>query len=315
MYSEEISFDNDETTLKKVLASMHITDEKGTPRVIDGHLILTNKKLIFSGPEVIEKITKKGIAQGVSLAQRLGFINAPSDFSSSPFHSTMEGANIFPLYGIEEVGKGGRSIRSLGMQRLRVMFGGYEFIFHLAPIGDGGIDDWIKAMNSAINNSPAPPVQQNINQQIESHLPGIKTCWLQGTNGSFDTVEKGTLDLDAALKGIDEFVSRVPLPSGDPEVCPFTLGFSDDDSSIGFFRDGQSTFFFRALYGNREYEGSISLDLLKDYVADYFNGVNLGHKTNLNQVFNEEQTHQYCTKCGNQIRTGIKFCTGCGSPI
>ncbi len=49
MFVEKISDMKKETIIKKSSASMHYTDRMGVPKISEGYLILTNKRLIFAG--------------------------------------------------------------------------------------------------------------------------------------------------------------------------------------------------------------------------------------------------------------------------
>ena len=322
MFVEKLSFSDGETVVKKGAASMHYSDNMGVPKVSEGYLILTNKRLIFAGRSVLKKAATQVFKLVVGAAANLSG-------GESPFVEQFKGALEFPFPGIVEVGKGGRTIRSVGMQTLKVVYEGTgEFRFQLPALG-GKVEDWINLIKTTIDSSSAK--EQNVDMssinlaEIFPKLPfnewvdireivgytagvtktlllrrheggldvkeapvvleqsdsGLKKCWLQGINGSFDIVQQGETNLENAIKGVDQLANTQVIQTSDS--CPFTLGFQDNSSSIEMYKISEGKFFFRAIYGQRELTGDLKTVALKNCIVDYFNNRELGCKNLLTE--------------------------------
>jgi len=309
MFVEKLSVIDGENVIKKSAASMHYTDRMGVPKISEGYLVLTNKRLIFAGRSVLNKAATQVFKLVIEATTSLSG-------GESPFVEQFKGAIEFPFDKIAEVGKGGRTIRSVGMQTLQVNYDGVgEFRFQL-PAFDGDVEDWIKIIKATTESStvkeekvdfssinlaeiiPELPLNEWVDIReivgytkgvkktlflrrheggvdikevtVTSEQPnsGLKKCWLQGINGSFDIVEQGATDLENAIKGVEQLAKTQVIR--DPASCPFTLGFQDDTSSIEMYRVSDDTFFIRAIYGEKEFTGELKTADLKDCITDYF---------------------------------------------
>ena len=322
MFVEKISIIEDEKILKKSSASMHYSDRMGVPKISEGYLILTNKRLIFAGPSALKNAATQVFKLVISATA-----NIPG--GESPFVERFKGAIEFPFEGIVEVEKGGRTIRSVGMQTLKISYEGTgEFRFQLPALG-GKVEDWIKITKSTIESStfeeekmdmssinlaeifPKLPFNEwvdirefvgytdgvkktlllkrheggvDIKEEIVNSQPtnpGLKQCWLQGINGSFDIVEQGTTNVENAINGVDQLSNTQVIQNS--ALCPFTLGFKDDKSSIEMYKVSEGKFFFRAIYGKQELSGDLKTSDIKNCVTDYFNNKKLRCKNRLTE--------------------------------
>jgi len=322
MFVEKLSFSGDENVVKKGAASMHYSDNMGVPKISEGYLMLTNKRLIFAGRSAL----KKAATQVFKLV-----VGATANLSGgeSPFVEQFKGALEFPFEGIVEVGKGGRTIRSVGMQTLKVCYEGTgEFRFQLPALG-GKVEDWITLIRTTMESSAPKEQKMDISSinlaEIFPKLPfnewvdireivgytdgvkktlllrrheggvdikeapvvseasdsGLKKCWLQGVNGSFDIIEQGETNLENAIKGVDQLANTHVIHNS--ESCPFTLGFQNNTSSIEMYKVAEGRFFFRAIYGERELTGDLDIADLKNCIIDYFNNRELGCKNLLKE--------------------------------
>jgi hypothetical protein len=309
MFVEKLSVSDDEKIIKKGAASMHYSDSMGVPKISEGYLILTNRRLVFAGRSALKKAATQVFKLVVGVTA-----NLPG--GESPFVEQFKGAIEFPFDGIVEVGKGGRTIRSVGMQTLKVGYEGTgEFRFQLPALG-GKVEDWIKSIKTAMESSsveekkvdmssinlaeifPKLPFNEWVDIReivgytagvkktlflrrheggvdikeapVTSEQPksGLKKCWLQGINGSFDIVEQGTTNLENAIKGVEQ-LAKTPVIQN-PALCPFTLGFQDGTSSIEMYKVSDGKFFFRATYGKQELTGELETADIKDCINDYF---------------------------------------------
>jgi len=323
MFVDKLSVMNDEKVVRKSSAGMHYSDRMGAPKISEGYLILTNKKLIFAGRGALDDAATQIFKLVLGATTNLSG-------GESPFVERFKGAILFPFERIVEVGKGGRTIRSIGMQTLKVNYEGTgEFRFQI-PVISGKVDDWIKIIKSTMKAStiheeqtdlesinladllPRLPydkwvdirelvgyksgvkktlylkrhengvdVKEEAVNCIESSSSKLKNCWLQGINGSFEIIKQGTTNLENAIKGVEQLTNTPLLQNS--TLCPFTLGFSNDTSSIEMYKVSENKFFFRATYGERELMGDLKIADVKDCITDYFDNRELRCKNLLKE--------------------------------
>ena len=144
MSNRKFKLDEDERILKKAPANLHFEDQFKTPKIGEGKLILTNKRIVFTGLSLTSKLVSK--ATEIALSQ-LGLRKGPTVFTE-PFKDVIS----INLSEIKEVRKGGRSLRALGMRTLQVVHrSGKIYEFQLAGTSLLKLDDWINAIRSEIN--------------------------------------------------------------------------------------------------------------------------------------------------------------------
>ena len=310
MFVEKLSIIDSEKVLKKSSASMHYSDKMGVPKISEGYLILTNKRLIFAGPSALKNAATQVFKLVVSATA-----NLPG--GESPFVEKFKGVIEFPFEGIVEVAKGGRTIRSVGMQTLKISYEGTgEFRFQLPALG-GKVEDWIKITKSTIESStvkeeqmdmssinlaeifPKLPINEWVDiRELVGYTAGVKkTLYLRRHEGGVDIREEvvNSQPFDSSLKqcwlqGINGSFDIVEQGTTNlenaikgleqltnnqviqnPESCPFTLGFKDDKSSIEMYKVSEDKFFFRAIFEEKDLSGDLETADIKNCLTDYFN--------------------------------------------
>jgi len=314
MFVEKLSVVDDEKVIKKSAASMHYSDRMGVPKISEGYLVLTNKRLIFAGRSALKKAATQVFKLVIGATA-----NLPG--GESPFVEQFKGVIEFPFAGIDEVGKGGRTIRSVGMQTLKFSYEGTgEFRFQLPALG-GKVEDWIKIIKTTMESStfkeetadfssiklvdifPKLPFNEWVDiREIVGYTAGVKkTLFLRRHEGGVDIKEvpvtseqpdsrlkkcwlqgiNGSFDIvEQGTTNLENAIKGVEQLAKTPVIqnsasCPFTLGFKGNTSSIEMYKVSEGKFFFRATYGEQELTGELETADLKDCITDYFNSMEL----------------------------------------
>ena len=236
-----------EALLRRSRAGMQGVDEFNTPLVFEGVLAATSRRVVFVEFGRLDKAAISGLR---SLAEN--FLG--SGVYESPFVRRFKGEISIPLNALRRVGRGGRSVRSLGRETLELVYGVVRVRFQL-PLGQS-VAEWVSIVSEAARRG-----------EVYTGFPRV-SFWLQGVGGSFDIVEKGDIDFAGALEVV-EWVAGQPEQGGGG--CPLTVGFTRGNSSVEASGSG-GDLFFRYICEDGDFSGFLSLSQVEECILDFFNG-------------------------------------------